>query len=445
MPTTKELLEKRGKLAKEIRTFADRQDAWTDDDKANWETLNRDYDATVEQYDRAKRADQIDAELAQPAGDPDIGRGDRDGRRAQNGDRRKRAGHATEEQRALALQAWCRRQMGKSLSAKHVEAARVSGVNVNSRNLDVRLARSEDLRGIRAHARHEARALSVGVDSAGGYTAPGGFIPNLERALLAYARIRDVATVIRTDNGNELPWPSVNDTSQKGELLGENQAVGEQDVTFGAAILRAYKFGSKLVRVSAELLSDSAFDLATTLGSLLGERIGRSQADYFTTGTGAAQPRGIVTAATLGITTAGAAAITADETLQLVHSIDPAYREQGCCWCFHDQVLLSLRLLKDGIGRYLWQQGLGGAPDTFWNFPYTINQSMPSTIAASAKTVLFGLCSKYVIRDVGTIRLRRLVERYADQDQEGFVAFLRSDATLIDAGTHPVKYLQQHA
>ena len=38
----------------------------------------------------------------------------------------------------------------------------------------------------------------------------------------------------------------------------------------------------------------------------------------------------------------------------------------------------------------------------------------------------------------------RLVERYADYNQIAFVAFQRWDGALIDAGTHPVKYLAMH-
>jgi hypothetical protein len=41
------------------------------------------------------------------------------------------------------------------------------------------------------------------------------------------------------------------------------------------------------------------------------------------------------------------------------------------------------------------------------------------------------------------VRVRRLVERYADIDQIGFVAFMRSDSKVLNAGTNPLKYLIQ--
>jgi HK97 family phage major capsid protein len=66
-----------------------------------------------------------------------------------------------------------------------------------------------------------------------------------------------------------------------------------------------------------------------------------------------------------------------------------------------------------------------------------------TTPATSVKSILFGDFSKYLIRDVADIRLVRMDERYADYDQVGFTAFMRSDGDLLDAGTHPVKYLTQ--
>jgi HK97 family phage major capsid protein len=59
--------------------------------------------------------------------------------------------------------------------------------------------------------------------------------------------------------------------------------------------------------------------------------------------------------------------------------------------------------------------------------------------------VVFGALNKYKVRQVQTLRVRRLVERYAELDQEGFVGFLRQDGNLLDAGTNPVKYIAQHA
>ena len=150
-------------------------------------------------------------------------------------------------------------------------------------------------------------------------------------------------------------------------------------------------------------------------------------------------PRAVASAASASQT-----AITADEVIDTFHSVDPAYRtQQGAGWMCHDTILAAIRKLKGSDNNYLWQPGLqAGIPDMLLARPLTVNQQMTGTQAQSAKVLLFGSLRHYKIRDVRTLRLRRLVERYGEFDQEGFVAFHRTDGDLLNAGTNPVKYLQ---
>lgn len=350
-------------------------------------------------------------------------------------------GTATEEHRALALQAWCRAQDGMDLTERHEEACDLVGLNPFSRSLRIELPKRTH-RSVRSLLDLERRAQGVATDAAGNYTVPEEFVRSLEVALLMYANLRQVCKVIRTESGADLPMPTANDTGNTGAILTENTAATEQDVTFGQLILQAYKTTSKLVKVSTELLEDSALDFAGELGSLLGTRLGRIEGSLTTTGTGTGQHRGIVTAATLGKTAASATAITLDELLDLKHSVDPAYRTNGG-WMFNDSTLKAIKKLVDSEGRRLWQAAVaGGEPDTIDGDPYTINQAMAS-IATTNKTVLYGDFMYYVIRDVRETRMYRLEERFRDADQTGFVMFKRSDGDLLDAGTNPVKYLAQ--
>jgi HK97 family phage major capsid protein len=110
---------------------------------------------------------------------------------------------------------------------------------------------------------------------------------------------------------------------------------------------------------------------------------------------------------------------------------------------FHDNLLLYIRKLKDSQNRYLFQDAAAGAPPTIWGSPLRDQPAHGFGVTTTQKTIVYGQLNKYKIRDVQTIRLRRLVERYADSDQEGFVAFMRSDGNLLDAGVAPVKYLVQ--
>jgi predicted phage gp36 major capsid-like protein len=338
------------------------------------------------------------------------------------------------------MQAWMRYQQGYELSKRHTEAVKVCRVNPRARFLDLPLKRKAPM------TQAEARALSSLTGSAGGDTIPTGFQPSFELAMLQFGGIRNVADILRTATGNPLPWPTGNDSSNKGVMLGENTAVATTtDPTFGLVMWNAYKFTSKMILVPVELLEDSAFDLPSIIGAMCGERIGRIQADYFTTGTGAAQPKGIVTAATVGKTTASATAIKYAELVDLVHSVDPAYRGGSKVgFMFHDLILAYLSKLTDGNGKPIWDnsnQGNLGAN--------TITIAVGSTRSPSTsrwrrrwRPATRPCCS------ATSASTRSATSRASDsagwwngtpiQDQEGFVAFARADGNLLDAGTHPV-------
>ena len=202
-----------------------------------------------------------------------------------------------------------------------------------------------------------------------------------------------------------------------------------------------------MIKVPYELLDeDAAFDLPTVLGAMQGERLGRITNRKYTTGDGNSTPWGIVNRASLGRTTALATAIAADDIIRLEHSVDPAYRTSDCKYMFHDNILLALRLLKDGDGRYLWTSGANfGRPDTLNNYQICINQHMASAMASAAKTMLFGQLNRYKIRRVRGTRMRRFDELYGATDEVAFDTLTREDGNLLTTSTPSVTYLQQAA
>ena len=269
---------------------------------------------------------------------------------------------------------------------------------MSSREIDIPLMRSAP----RTVA--EARANSTTTDSEGGYLVPTTLGAAVEVALLEFGGVREVSTVIRTETGAQIDLPTVDDSSNTGSVEGENDGLATTDVTFGVKSLNAYKVSSDLVKIPFELLQDSAFDLASLLGRLLGERIARSSSLLYTTGSGSSTVNGVVTASTAGVTAAGVAAITSDELIDLYHSVGRAYRRNGT-WMMADSTAKYVRKLKDGDNQYLWQPGLSmGLPDTLFGAPVVTNDDM-AALATGNKTVLFGDFSRYYIRDVGAVRL----------------------------------------
>jgi len=356
------------------------------------------------------------------------------------------------EERADAMQAWLLAGSDEERTQARRDAAQKAGISLDQKQFRIRLAqrapkslRAEDMK---TWEERDLTATFISPDSGGYNTVPDEAMRGLESALLAFGGMRSVASVLRTGTGANLPIPTTNDTSNEGAILGEAAEVTTLDPVFSQLVLEAYKYTSKMILVSVEFLQDSSLNVADTIGRLLGERIARITNRHFTVGDGNGKPKGVVEAATSsGVTTASSTAITYDELVDLIHSVDPAYRNNGASFMFHDNTLKALKKIKvpqfsgDTQGQPLWRPGMAvGVPDTIDSYAYTINQHMPVPTSAK-KAVLFGQLSKYQIRDVRDVTLLRLDERYAEFHQVAFLAFSRHDGDLLDAGTNPVKYL----
>lgn len=287
----------------------------------------------------------------------------------------------------------------------------------------------------------ELRAMGVSDNAKGGFTVPKTFSDKVISSLQSRGPMLDptVVNYMVTAGGNSIMFPKFDDTA-KAVIVGENTQIDQDDLSFGQAQLGAYKYTSKIVLVSRELLEDSGVDVVKIVSDAVAARIARGVNAHLTTGTGTNQPQGIVTAATVGKTTASATGIAADELIDLQHSIDPAYRANAR-WMLPDTTISASRKLKDSTGAYIWQAGMSASvPETILGRPFIINPDMPA-IATGAKSVLFGDFSAYTVRQARGIEVRRLDERYADSDQVAFVALARFDGLLLDMGA--VRALKQ--
>jgi len=298
----------------------------------------------------------------------------------------------------------------------------------------------EDRQLLAGHLVADSRAQATTPGTAGGYLIPTELQNRITEAMKAFGGILGVANVITTDSGNPLNWPTSDETNAVGAILAENTQVTEQDVTWGIKQLGAHTYTSKLVRVSLQLLQDSAFSLDTWLPRKLGERIGRALAAHLATGTGSGQPQGLFTAATVGVTGAAGQvdSVTYEDLIDLIHSVDPAYRGRAR-FVLSDAALATVRKLKDGQQRPLWEPSLqAGLPSTLLGYPVTVDNGVPAP-GAGARSIGFGdVQAAYVVRQVSGGQLMRLTERYADYLQVGFLAFQRFDAVLDDAAAFRV-------
>ena len=285
-------------------------------------------------------------------------------------------------------------------------------------------------------------SLLEGTDSEGGYLVPDEFEHTLVQKLTAANVLRPLCHVIQTSFGDrKIPVVASKGTA---DWVDEEGTYPLSDDTFSQVVLGAYKLAT-MIKVSEELLSDSVFDIEGYVSDQFGKRIGDKEEDAFLTGNGVSKPIGILNTtggAEVGVTTAGAAAITGDELIDLVYSLRAPYRKSAV-FVLNDTTVKLLRKLKDGDGQYLWRPGITeNAPDTILGHRIVTSEFMPG-VAAGNKSIAFGDFSFYWIADRQGRTFKRLNELYATTGQVGFLASQRLDGKLILP--EAIKVLQQKA
>ena len=286
-------------------------------------------------------------------------------------------------------------------------------------------------------------ALSVGVDQNGGFTVPDEFERQLVQALEENNIFRSLAKTIHTNSGTRTIPIAID--SGSASWIEEGAAIQESDMSFAQETLSAYKLGC-MIKVSNELLNDSAFDIAAHIAQRFGVRFGNAEEDAFINGTGPSanpqttpsQPTGILTSLTpsAGNTTDNAQTVHFDNIYKLYYSLKSPYRRKAAFLC-NETLLLQLMLLKDKNDNYIWKPGLEvGKPDTILGRPIYTSGYMPAitgntTQDKNKKVLLFGDFSYYWIADRQNRTLKRLNELYAVTDQVGFIGTQRVDGKLI--------------
>ena len=396
-----ELREKRAKAWDAAKTFLDAkrgQDGMLSaEDTAAYDKMEADVVALGKEIERLERQASIDAELAKATSTPIATKPGAGGKNPED-----KTGRASDEYK------------GSFWNAMRAKAPSAAVYN----------------------------ALQVGTDSEGGYLVPDEFEHTLIEALEEENVFRTLAKIINTSSGDR----KIPVVATKGEAswIDEEGLYQEDDDAFTQVSIGAYKLGT-MIKVSEELLNDSAFDLESYISREFARRIGAREEESFFNGDGTGKPLGILAAsggAQVGVTAGSQTAITADEVIDLFYSLKAPYRKKAV-WVLNDTTIKAIRKLKDNNNQYLWQPSLvAGTPDTILGRPVVTSAYMPA-IAAGAKTIAFGDFSYYWIADRQGRSFKRLNELFAANGQVGFLGSQRVDGKLVLP--EAIKVLQQKA
>lgn len=266
-------------------------------------------------------------------------------------------------------------------------------------------------------------------------------------ALKSTGTFLEAVDLVITQNAIPYTKSTLNTTDKALTKLAEGTANVTSKVQFGGVTISAYDYVTPIFPIHIALLEGTNVDVEATIVEAVAECVRRGLQELATrTGTGTNDIKALLTAATKGATAASDTAVTYDDLVSLQASVDNAYGnpERGA-FMMNSATLAAILKIVDKNGRPIFITDVQtGVISRILGRRVIINESMPD-IAASAKPIAFGDFKYYHLRMVQGIRMTVFKEKYADKLEVGFMGHVRADGNLVDAGTHPVKYLEMGA
>ncbi|HEM2695163.1 phage major capsid protein [Streptococcus pluranimalium] len=277
------------------------------------------------------------------------------------------------------------------------------------------------LKALRTNFKQVSNVLQEGVDADGGYLVPEEYDERLITVLEEENIIRSLATIIQTSGNHKI---NIAGTSPAAAWIDEGEELKFSDATFKQMLLDAHKL-HVAIKVTEELLYDSAFDLEDYITEQFGKALANAEEDAFLNGDGNNKPTGIFNETSGGTFLDKVSAIKADDVINLVHALKRPYRKNAV-FITNDKTIAQIRKFKDSNGAYIWQPSYQqGEPDRLLGYPVYTSAFAPENAIA------FGDISYYNIGDRGSRSFKALTELFAGNGMIGYVAKERVDAKLI--------------
>ena len=275
----------------------------------------------------------------------------------------------------------------------------------------------------------EKKALSVGVQSAGGYLAPDQFTTDFVRDLVLFSPIRAIADVRNTSSHTVLYPKRTAITNAKWQ--GEAVATTGSEPAFAQGEIEVKNLATH-VDINNQLVDDAVVDIEAEVRLALAEDFGMKEAKAFVSGDGVLEPEGFMTAAGIPVTLNGHVAnLSPDQLIAILYSLAPAYRS-AATWVMNGNTLATIRKLKDSQGNYLWQPGLvAGQPETILGRPVVEAVDMPDVAANAFPIALGAFKAAFRIYDRKAMDVKANPFLLMTQDQTRFHAFRRTGSAVV--------------
>lgn len=290
----------------------------------------------------------------------------------------------------------------------------------------------------------ERRDVVMGTNTAGGYLlAPVQTSEDIVKQVDNLVFIRPRARMYKVDKAQALGVRQMTTrasaalwTTEVGQLTPDTtMAFGNRDLTpnlLAKLVTESYRIFQSGVDVEPIINEELAYQFAVT------------QENAFLNGSGSGQPLGAFVASANGVpasqdvSSTGTATFNADDLINVRYAIKQPYLTdmKRSAWIINRTVVGKVRILKDTIGQYLWRPGFAeNAPDTILDIPYGVSEYAPNTMTTGSYIAILGNWYYYAIAEVKDMWIQRLMERYADINEIGFIcrAFIDGSPVLGEA------------
>lgn len=244
-----------------------------------------------------------------------------------------------------------------------------------------------------------------------GYLLPQHLETKLVNAMNAISVLRPLCTEVTTTGESALP---IVNGHGKAAWVPEGHPIPLVKDTFDRVNLDSHKLAA-IIRVTNELLKDSAIDIEEYLAATSADRLAVSEEEAFLAGDGVDKPLGLIHQAKVGCTTEAAGSVSIADVLNLIFSVPEKHRRNGTL-LMNDNTLLQMYKQAMEQGKQL----LFGNGDTFFGMPIIRCAAMPDA-APGSTPILFGDFKQVYINNNGKRSIKRLDQLFIANDHIGFL------------------------
>ena len=242
--------------------------------------------------------------------------------------------------------------------------------------------------------------------------------------------LRPLSTVVRVSSKDGY-MPTL--ASATWAAIAEEATISDQTPTVGQVAFSLKKSGG-LIKVTRELLDDSAVQLPTLLAQIFQESAGRFEDVGIISGNGSTQYAGIMSDGDVEFyTMANATSIVAADLVGTFYKLDAQFRANAT-WVMKSAIaslINQIQLTGNGVTGI---PDITAAPSSFIlgrpNVTSDVVSGLGATITSTEKCAIFGDFRNYYIFDRVGFAIRRNDSLFMQSDQVGFFATRRGDGQV---------------